>query len=566
MDSLLAVPDGLHTLPVVNAASRLILSCSLITAACGDDGPAETTEGTGSTGTDTGSSGGPTTASGDSSSSASSSSSSSSSGTTAADETATDTGTETGGAELPPRIQHIVDALTMGMYECPERSWPGIEAAMRGSQVMLVSQSDDIAYLWNDQSLPMEERPGVTLIEGSELSVDWFGFFNVGTWNGAPTIGISLDITGMLNPLLMPWHDDFAISLAFHEGFHFLSGQLEWMLEPGRRSGPYPEQWEQRYLRAELAYTLQAQLLGLPAVALGPAAFWQQRLLSEQTAAMQDIASTDIYEGTANYVESRMSAVFELGCEASEEALVQTVADHLDEWVSIVGYDGGSEPYELGVLAGNLMDYEGLAPGWKSSVQGGVTPVDELVSGVAPMVTPDDAALQAEVQGVIDARNASVGMEVEPLLARIASDQNYRVALPFSWLAGSFSTTGFYYLADDPAEPEVILEFSALLESPGGVQVDVSQTVFDSIPSPCTIVGGSYVVATIPIADVSEPMPGEFTGMTSALTFVDYPATIVDDGAGLPWLCPGMGAFAPAGEEPVVGVVSGEGRPHIVVR
>ena len=524
----------------------LCTACSLW--ACGDDGPGSAD----ATATDT--SGGST--------SSEASTSSSSDGTV--DD---DSGTSTG-ADDRTRIEKIMDAMDVGMYACPDAAWPGTAAAYRSSQVLFVSTSERSAWLWNDQSAG-GDGPVVTEVPFDELGPEWGSVFNIGYFEDVVTLGISLDYTQTVNDAaaeagLELWHD-FAISLAFHEGFHFLSGQSEWNISPGSRSIPYPEPWEPRYLRAAYGTAFSANLPLDDGFDLGPAAHWRSRLLSQFPQEMQTIRSYDCTEGSAEFVAAMMNALVDLGCDAEPSALVDRISEHLDEFAPITHFSGGREPYDLGVLAGSIL--RGLeAPGWETATETGTPPHDYLIVAGGVTATPqaDDPDLQAGAQAATEERTLAAGMEIEPMLERMADPTVYRIPLAFSWIAGSFGLGGFYHLANEPNQPPLMLRYRALHQTPSGTLVDVDGlTSFYGIPHPCTGIGGAIIV-TVPMADVDDAGM-VYSSTNDIVQFEELAALEVTDSDGLPWLCPDVAGAPEQPKEQLVGVHDdGHGRPHVV--
>ncbi|HEY0135213.1 MAG TPA: hypothetical protein VGB85_14090, partial [Nannocystis sp.] len=303
---------------------------------CNND-PSTTSEGTSTSGaseptTDTSTTDTPTS---DPSTSDTPTTQSSSSGDTTGDpgDTSEDTDT-TGGAPLT-RVEQILHALDVAMYQCPERIWPDVEASYRSRQVLLASEIENKAWLWNAQ-----QGGGVppAVLEGplDSLPPEWTSIFNINQLAGALTLGISLDWTAEQNADIVAnggivW-PDYATSLTFHEGFHFLSDQNDWNTGNGSRSSPYPEPWEPRYLRAQLERALHEEI-DSPGAGLGHAAHWQARLLAEHTEEMKAIRSYDCTEGSAEYVSLMMSALAELGCDAGDDELLALAISHLPDGI-----------------------------------------------------------------------------------------------------------------------------------------------------------------------------------------------------------------------------------------
>jgi len=451
-------------------------------------------------------------------------------------------GTTSGAADEQPltRVERILAALDVAMYACPERSWPDVATNYRQRQVLLGSRAEDRAWLWNHQS-GGGASPAVMETQLSALSPEWGAYFNVGVLEKVKTLGISLDDTQEYNDSVIasgatPW-PDYAISLAFHEGFHFLSDQDDWNDGDGSRSAAYPEPWEPRYLRAQLKGALLAEIQQ-PGQGMAAAAHWQTRLVVEHAAEMKAIRSYDCTEGSAEYVSLMMSAIAELGCDAPDEALLKLASSHLNgQFLSEGYYDGGLEPYELGVLAGLLLRREGVA-GWELAVENGQAPADQLLAAVAPVAQPDDPAVQKAAQAAVAVRNEAVGAEIEPMLARMKDPAYTRVAVSFAWIAGSFGVGGFYYLADDPAVPEVMLRFSAVLATPSQVSIAVNdQTVLAGVKTPCALPQGYVIAVTVPTAALTH-IGGAATSSDSQVKFADLAVEPTMDMHNLPWLCP----------------------------
>jgi len=525
----------MNTQQVLSFATLL----SLVVAACGDDGASEPAAESGSGGdSDTGTSGASTSgADGDDGTS-----------TGAAD----DTGAESTTGEPLTRLEAIHEGLNVGMFQCVGRAWPGVTANIQSRQVLLVSVSESAAYLWNDQQLGAIP-PQLTEVDFAELGPEWMSTFGVGVYNDVVTLGISLDDTAEINADLEaagtpPWHD-YALELAFHEGMHFLSGQSDWNVMPGSRSLPYPEPWEPRYMRAQLGWALRTELEAGTAE-LGPAAFWRDTVRDQYANDMNAIAAYDITEGSAEYGSAMMSALVEQGCGATDEELVGAVVEHLDGYAAMSHYSGGREPYDLGVLAG--LHLQRLAPSeWQPLVEQGTTMQELLLGQFDAEAQPDDLDREEEAQVAVDARNEIAAERIEPMLVDLADPDFYRIPVPFGWIQGSFSPGGFYYLADEPGQTQVLLSYSALHESTGGTAIAVEQlTSVVGVPNPCAV--GPGIVLLLPANATTDNGDGTFTSSDEQVAFDDLDATVIDGDDTLPWLCPEeLAAHIP--EPPVTG-------------
>lgn len=461
---------------------------------------------------------------------------------TAADDTAD--GSSTG--EPLTRLETIEQALNIAMFQCVGRAWPGVTANVHASQIMFVSEEQSAAYLWNDQTLG-DAVPALTEIDFSTLGPEWLSTFEFGVYNDVRTLGISLDVTAELNAELEaagmpPWHD-YALELAFHEGMHYLSGQSDWNVNPGSRSLPYPEPWEPRYLRAQLGWALRSELEA-NTTDFGEAAFWREAVIDQFPNDMAAIAAYDVTEGSAEYGSAMMSALAARGCGATDEELVDAVVERLDSYASLSHYSGGREPYDLGVLTGLSLQRVG-ADGWQGAVENGQTMHQLLLSQFDPVVAPDDTDVQQSAQAAVDVRNEVAAERIEPMLLDMADPEFYRLPVPLAWVQGSFSPGAFYYLADEPGQPELWLSYSASHVTSGGTPLEVlGRTSLVGIANPCAV-GQGTIVLLLPADETTDNGDGTFTSSNDLVVFEDLTATVVDDGDMLPWLCPEESA-APA--------------------
>ena len=94
---------------------------------------------------------------------------------------------------------------------------------------------------------------------------------------------------------------------------------------------------------------------------------------------------------------------------------------------------------------------------------------------------------------------------------------------------------------DEPGAPEVILKYRATHQVPdAGPTITVEQTVMRVVPEAC----GPPVPLTMPIATfpagaaVLDATTGRFTLNSTEVSFTGLPAELVQDAAGLTWMCP----------------------------
>jgi hypothetical protein len=138
-------------------------------------------------------------------------------------------------------------------------------------------------------------------------------------------------------------------------------------------------------------------------------------------------------------------------------------------------------------------------------------------------------------------------MEIEPMLDALTDPTFYRVVIDFNWLQGSFGLGGFYYLPDEPGQPDVWLNLDATFVPPSGATVTLlGETSLISVSTPCALSGGSAIVLTVPVADVDVDMMGLATSTADTATFDGLEVETVTDTDGYDWLCPVDAGGAPA--------------------
>jgi hypothetical protein len=194
------------------------------------------------------------------------------------------------------------------------------------------------------------------------------------------------------------------------------------------------------------------------------------------------------------------------------------------------------------VLAGLAARMRGEgAAGWQARVERGETPVDVLIGNVAPVVQVDDPALIAAAGTAVDASNRAISEEVTPLLARMQSPDYVRLAIPTGWMTvGSFGVAGFVTLVEEPDSPQVLLRYRATHQTPeAGSTITVAQTVIDTRAEACGAVPIPMRVATFPAgAAIADTTTGRFTLNSPELSFAGLPVDLIQDAAGLTWMCP----------------------------
>jgi hypothetical protein len=435
------------------------------------------------------------------------------------------------GPVLTAEVQQTLDAFTAAAYDCPERVLPGYD--WRSLQVLVVDLTSTHAVLWNDLSKPATETPAVSFVPMTEVPPQLTGVYGYDVFKGHPTLSILHDFWAALpsNVLTYP------VRLAFHEGFHF-HGQANWAVtDVSIRDPEYPEDWRPRYLRAQIHRCLETALFEQDMNALGEAAFWQARYSTEHRADGSGAAALDMIEGTAQYVEMRATLVAALGCDVPEETLDEHMRSDADAFLLGGQFDKGAEYYELGVLAGALLNQKDPGGAWLSAVARGVTPVALLVEGVPPISARDDEVLVGGARYLTQERNEEGAQIIEPLLQELAAAGTTRIAVPWSWSVGAFEYQGGFQLVNEPGRPLVMYGVGGVFTAPNGASVVLEDAIILSyINNPCALDPQDTFLVAMP-TDALASDDGVYLWDAPHTRGSAFAATPLLD-ADVSWLCP----------------------------
>lgn len=419
------------------------------------------------------------------------------------------------------RVDAIARGFDRALDECPERVWAGHDG--RGDRIVLRSVSDDAAWVWSGRDVRADGAPSVVAVDPATLPLQLrdFEFFSVDVLDGAPALGVDLDLTAG------DWgsYGDMALHLALHEGFHFLGGQDDFSsVDTSARDPAYPMDWRPRFLRDRVVDGLRRAASGDDDGA-GAARGHHDRYAAAHADERDALRGLDVIEGTAQYVETIGVLVATLGCDVDDAALLDEARAHLDAFVGDPGFDQGAESYVLGPVAGLLLRAAGVD--FVEDAKG--APLHELaLADVAPIAVDDDAAAVAAAQGEIDARNAAVAAAIDPLLAAWDDASAPRLALPTSRMIGSFAYAGGYVLVDRDDDAHVMLDVATTFDVDGAAELSGASVLV--VDDAC---GEETFVLPLPGAALVD---GRATVAGDAVA-VDALAVDVVEAGGASWWC-----------------------------
>lgn len=343
-------------------------------------------------------------------------------------------------AEITKIYQGVGQKLNAVVLQCPEKVWPNY--SWKNMNVLMVGK-DAPSLIWKGSTGTMEPLAEADIPAGARN-----GVYSFSTVKGQDMV--SLFISG---PSSGVFNEHRLLQLLVHEGFHFL-GQRGWNSKGGRRGTAVPVLSEPRIYRRLLADRLRTYFLsgGKDQKALGQAAFWFEKWRSQFPEEVK--STTDGYEGTAFYVQTLSPIVTELGCESSDQALLEAAIpeiakDHLvrlDE--KTLRLD--SEGYGVGGLSALILRLIDKNPNWYSLVKESQTPTEILLKNVEPVSDSIEGALQTAYDTAAAAENKFLEEMFGNDLKRFSQPETIRIVIPKSAVRASYSPKGFFLPQSKP--------------------------------------------------------------------------------------------------------------------
>ena len=264
------------------------------------------------------------------------------------------------------RIDKVTHQLNTTL-QCSNRIWPGLKKS--SYRVLFVQPSTKESWFWTAVSGKAEN------ISESEFEVSAnLPKYSFGQFRNERAVIINLDDVSEKSRI-PSLNVDGAVSLAFHEGFHYLFQMKEpWvaqMTSVDRKSDL--DHVTAVYFRRMLIRALRTELNS--GNGFGRSSYWFQKW--EALGEAPETKLSDILEGTANYAEVIASVIADKGCQVTEKDFLQTVTSNLDSVVGIPMDDGVMkelftqyiatgyqiEGYEIGLLSLLALRMRGISIG-----------------------------------------------------------------------------------------------------------------------------------------------------------------------------------------------------------
>jgi hypothetical protein len=373
--------------------------------------------------------------------------------------------------------------LSSPMLQCPEKIWPDYNWKKMNA---LLLQETAPSLVWRGETGKIETLDEADVPPGARNGL--YSFF---AWKSQDAVSIYIggsDNSYFKDPMNL-------LGLLIHEGFHYL-GQRDWIRASHSRGTTYPIDPTPRIYRRLLKDRLLSYFLskGADTKSLGQASFWFHKWTQEFPKEVQNTA--DGYEGTARYMEWLGPIVSEIGCQASDEALLAAgtvkLSDPLQTYMGGERLSLDGEAYPIGGLSSLILRLINKNPDWYLSVPKGHTPVEELLKNVTPIEDSILPELKKEYDNSATAQNRELETTFGGDLQNLLNAQFIRVVIPTSAIHASYSPKGFYLSAK--VENATIIPLASDFPFNGDSWAFTAKRDANlfSIPSPCS--EASYVI------------------------------------------------------------------------
>ncbi len=336
-------------------------------------------------------------------------------------------------------------------------SWRNLDVVWRGadfSRYFVLFTDGKMAWHINGNGEVIKQR-SVEEFKFSQpvLGTSVIGYSRIIEVDSQPTI-VMWFYPSQLPEQIAPFFAELIAPTAVHEMFHFAEqSKPTWQgfnqLETGLRGESYPIVQDARLMRYELRLALQ-RAITQPAMRqthLKAAAYWHKTWKKTYPEEYKRIFDVDIAEGTAEFFERVVSLRLTLGFSKSLAEL-ETELITLYQKPSNRGWSFtlGAEAYELGFLAGLLLELQNNTTWQRSVMNGEATPNDILLDAIEP--TPQTVAATSQTAFATSTARTEPARRaaMEPLIARY-NNLNTPLLMLKATVIGSYQTLGGFALS-----------------------------------------------------------------------------------------------------------------------
>jgi hypothetical protein len=318
---------------------------------------------------------------------------------------------------VPARVEEMAGRLRTSWYQCPGKIWPH----NMQPQAVFIDTDGNRAWLVNEAGL--KALPAVP----ENLTHDFK--FDFSEYENRPAIAVKLQSTFGSDA---EYKGSYALYLAFHEGFHHMFQQGEWMSDGNfQRGDRYPADYKSRYYRRMMYENLKKALMepATKSTSVGRASYWYQKWTSEFASEIPQ--AVDRQEGVAMFYDVAAVSLGHVGCQSGKAEVANFIRSNYDMFFQIPeGFD--NEGYNVGGLA-TMQLWLGNQADWQLSIIRGKSPVELLLKDVRPIAEPDSADILQQTKTKSAEKDKSVRRNLHGDLENLKSADYIRVAIGRDW-------------------------------------------------------------------------------------------------------------------------------------
>lgn len=350
------------------------------------------------------------------------------------------------------------------IYLAAHQAWPALENVW-GTHVyqelrLIIADGNNA---WAVDSKKLTKIP-YSEIQQRHLPVEYMHYQEIKWTDGRPTIYVSLGTT-LPDEEKKRFHSEKEpvpeiFNVATHEAFHFFIQDKKWegiSSGNGSRATLYPAQASPRFYRKNIILSLRSYLNGSQ-IGLAHARYWYDLWKEKYPDDAREIRITDVYEGSARYVEIAAEIISQ-GSKFNTPEFKNAFLHKTKKEENLTHTQSSSESYSIGGLSSIILNMRDSK--WQSIVQNGTPPLDILLEGITPVKQEPDKNIENEIRVEIEKSNKAYRNAINNYI----EDYNNPEVIKFfvsAELLSSFSLSGgFFHTKNIPHDLMVGLSSTA---------------------------------------------------------------------------------------------------------
>lgn len=320
--------------------------------------------------------------------------------------------------------------------------WPDLDFSNNSTVIFLLGNDGKAIKAW---AIDISGKKELSSSEYSKLNYPDANGFSKDTFNGKDSIFVSLSA---VNNEIKEIIDTY--EYATHELIHAYHQPKDYI--EGSRNQKYPIEYEPRIYRTmiyrNLSNALTADDDNISKNHIQKAAYWFNKWKNEYPNEYEDIRTTDIFEGHAQYVAKLADLT------NKDKITKEDFSKKINPNAILTNL--GTDSYDLGFVALALLDRND--PNFKNDFfKLQKSPIELLLENVTPVEDIADENLSTEIKKQIDKVNSETKTFIENILTSLNDKSIPYLKVNSDYIEGSIGVAGFYSYND----LEIFSKFSA---------------------------------------------------------------------------------------------------------